>query len=138
MFRFVVLHLRWAAQVPGLPQFFDAMMLAWIALLHRPRLSAMEAVEAAALKIPGVRLGVHRLGGIEFRLSERELGHLHGNGLLDVRVGVNEACELVRKGWAGPHHLFGKSAWVSFWVRTHEDVGPAMNLLEIASDRRLP
>ncbi|MGB8353171.1 MAG: luciferase family protein, partial [Chthoniobacteraceae bacterium] len=76
MFRFVVRHLRWLARVPGLPQYFDTMLLTWTALFHRRRLRAMEAIEEAVLQMPGVRLCVHRLGGMEFVCGERELGHL--------------------------------------------------------------
>lgn len=136
MFRFAVTHLRWLARVPGMPQVFDAMLLAWTALLRRPCLAAMEAVEAGALQIPGVRPGVHGLGGIEFIHSGRELGHLHGNGLLDVRVGREQARALVREGRAEPHHVFGESAWVSFWMRTVEDVPQAMDLLAMAMQGR--
>ena len=132
MFRFVVRHLRWLARVPGLPQYFDTMLLTWTALFHRKRLRAMEAIEEAALQMPGVRLCVHRLGGMEFVCGERELGHLHGNGLLDVRVGVEEARVIVREGQAEVHHVFGESAWVSFWVRGMGEVPLAVGLLEKA------
>lgn len=132
MFRFVTHRLRWLARVPGLPLIFDAMLLSWTALARRQRLRAIEAVEAAALQIPGVRRGVHRLGGIEFILVNRELGHLHGNGLLDVRVGAEQARILVRENRAEPHHLFGESAWISFQMLAVEDVPRAMDLLQIA------
>jgi hypothetical protein len=103
-----------------------------MALVHSPRLAAMEALEAAVLRIPGVRPAVHRLGGVEFLYLDHELGHLHGNGLLDVRVGAKEARMLVSAGNAELHHVFGESAWVSFWIRTPEDVPRGMNLLQKA------
>ncbi|HWB60309.1 MAG TPA: luciferase family protein [Chthoniobacteraceae bacterium] len=132
MFRFVTRHLHWLSRVPGFPLLFDAMLLAWTAVMRRPCLAAMEAVEAGALAMPGVRVGVHRYGGTEFILAGRELGHMHGNGLLDVRVGAIEARRLVREGRAEPHHLFGESAWVSFWMRTPRDAATAMELLGVA------
>lgn len=133
MFRFVVQHLRWLARVPGLPQCFDAVLVAWTVLFHRRRLAAMEAVEDAALKLRGIQLRVHRFGGVEFTVSGRELGHLHGNGLLDVRVGGREAARtLIAARRAEPHHILGESAWISFWVKSIEDVAKAMELLEIA------
>lgn len=89
----------------------------------------MEAFEAAALKIPGMRLRMHRFGGVEFVIAGRELGHLHGNGLLDVRVGHESARELIRTGRVEPHHVLGESAWISFWVQSIEDVPGAMDLL---------
>lgn len=129
MFRFTVRYLRWLSRVPGLPQCFDAMMLTWTAVGHRRRLAAMEALEAAVLRLPGLQLRVHRFGGVEFALAGRELGHLHGNGLLDVHVGCASARVLIGERRAEPHHLFGESAWISFWLCSHEDVPFALDLL---------
>ena len=126
-------HFRWLSRIPGFPQFFDALLLAWTALFHRQRLSAMEAIEGTALQLPGVTLCVHRFGGVEFSISGRELGHLHGNGLLDVRVGCENARALLHAGRAESHHALGHSAWVSFWVKSLDDVSNAMDLLKLAA-----
>jgi hypothetical protein len=131
----VVRHLRWLARVPGLPQIFDALLVAWTALFHRRRLRATEAIEAAALQQPGMELRMHRFGGVEFTVAGRELGHLHGNGLLDVRVGCKSARALVHAGQAEPHHVLGESAWISFWVQSTEDVPNAVDLLKTVSEQ---
>src|SRR4051794_9207344 len=102
LFRFVVAHLRWLARIPGLPQLFDAMLLTWTAVSNRPRLAAMEALETRILAWPGLSIRVHRFGGTEFCLDGRELGHVHGNGLLDVYVGRAASDVLVKKGRAKP------------------------------------
>jgi len=133
-FEFAVRRLRWLARVPLAPQLFDALLLAWTALRHRERIEAMEAIEAAALEIPGIRLTVHRLGGVGFSLGRRELGHLHGNGLLDLHTGRKLAGELVAARRAEPHHFFGESAWVSYWVRSAADVNEAAALLRRCFD----
>ena len=41
MFNFVVRHLRWFARVPGLPQFFDGMLLAVTCGFGRSRLAGL-------------------------------------------------------------------------------------------------
>jgi len=133
VFRFAVKHLRWLARVPGFPQCFDALLVMWTVLFHRQRLSAMEALEAAALRLPGMELRVHHFGGVGFTVAGRGLGHLHGNGLLDVRTGCELARALVNAGRAEPHHVLGQSAWVSFWVQSIEDVPSAVELLTIRS-----
>ena len=133
MFRFVVAHLRWLARVPGLPQLFDAALLAWTALAHPARLAAMQEIEKRALALPGVRLRVHRLGGTAFASGPHELGHLHGNGLLDLFVGRDERNALVAAAHAQPHHVFADSGWISFWVRTEADVPAALALLAVAA-----
>ena len=130
MFDFVVRYLRWLACVPGLPQFFDALLLATTCLFHRARLIAMERLEADALRIPGVFLKMHRFGGIEFVHNDgRELGHLHGHGLLDVPVGRPAADLLLARGRVRPHHVFPRSKWVSFQIESIADVPFALELL---------
>ena len=133
MFSFVVRRLRWLAFLPLAPQLFDALLLAWTALFHRERLRAMESLEAAALALPGVTPCVHRFGGIGFRRDGREFAHLHGNGLLDVKLTRDRADELVSAGRAAPHHVFGPSAWVSFWLRSTHDLDGALALIETGS-----
>ena len=134
MFRFVVRHFRWLARVPGLPQLFDTALLVWTQLAHPARLAAMQEIEKRALALPGVHLRVHRLGGVEFARGARELGHLHGNGLLDLFVGRELRDALVAAGRAEPHHVFAESGWISFWVRSPTDAAPALGLLAMAAD----
>ena len=133
MFRFVVHHLRWLARVPGLPQLFDTALLVSTWLAHPARLAAMQEIEKRALALPGVRLRVHRLGGIEFARGRRELGHLHGNGLLDLFVGREQRDALVASHRAEPHHVFTQSGWIGFWMHAPADTSPALGLLAIAA-----
>jgi hypothetical protein len=130
MFHFVVHRLRWLTHVPLAPQFFDALLLAWTALVNRPRLRAIEALESAAFELPGVAPCLHRFGGIGFAHDGVEFAHLHGNGLLDVHLTRERAAALAATGRAAPHHVFGPSAWISFWVRSPTDVNAALGLIE--------
>jgi Luciferase len=54
-----------------------------------------------------------RFGGTEFRLGKRELGHLHGDALVDLPFPRKVRDELVAKGRARPHHVRPASGWVS-------------------------
>jgi hypothetical protein len=93
----------------------------------------MEKLETEALRLPGVRLKVHRFGGIEFvQDGGRELGHLHGHGLLDVPVGNEAAPSLIAAGRVRPHHVFPRSKWVSFQIESGADVPFALELLTMA------
>jgi len=136
MFYFVVRYLRWAARVPGLPHLFDASLLAGTCVFHRTRLAAMETFEAEALRLPGVRLKTHRFGGIEFVEKQgRELGHLHGHGLLDVSVGRQAASVLLAGDQVRQHHVFPCSKWISFQIESQADVPFALELLAMAQLR---
>ena len=112
------------------------MLLLSTALLHPRCLRAISAVEKNAQRLPGVTLGVHRLGGIGFFFHGKESSHIHGNGLLDCFVGRTNRDELVNDGRALPHHIFPRSGWISFWIQDEEDVRPALELIRIAAERQ--
>ena len=139
--------LAWASRrlpllrhVPGLPSVFDTLLIGKTALLHRERLVAMHHVERAVLSWPGVTTRMHRFGGTEFTLNttqgRREIGHLHGNGLLDIPFTKALRDEAVQEGRAQPHHIFPQSAWVSFFIRSEADVPNAVELLRRNYERR--
>lgn len=130
VFLFVVGRMRGLAKVPGFPQVFDAMLLSWTMLTRRDRLAAMESLEAEMMKRDGVSLAVHRYGGTEFVRGGRELGHMHGHGLVDVRLNKVRAEELIAEGRVGRHHQLPHSGWVSFQLESRVDVAFAVRLLE--------
>jgi hypothetical protein len=133
MLRFIVRYFHWLARIPLAPQFFDAFLLVWTALFHRYTFCAIESLEASALQLPGVSAAPHRFGGHGFVNEGREFAHLHGNGLLDVKLNRSLAAEIVSAGRAQPHHVFGPSAWISFHLRTLGDCEPALDLLKMAA-----
>jgi Family of unknown function (DUF5519) len=137
-FAFAVRRLKWLAAIPGAPQIFDAMLLGSTGLFFPARLRAMSEVEAQVRQWPGMRTGVHKLGGIGFFFRGKESSHIHGNGLLDCFVGRANRDELVRDGRALPHHIFPSSGWISFWIKGDGDVRSALELIRIATDRCAP
>jgi hypothetical protein len=78
---------------------------------------------------------VHRFGGTGFNRGSDEIAHVHSNGLLDAHVGRTRAAALIRDQAAEPHHVFGPSAWVSFWIRSETDVPQALRLLDLAHEQ---
>lgn len=136
IFAFVVRRLRWLARVPLFPQIFDTMLLMGTALFNWRAIGLRESLEREACRSLGVELGVHRFGGVDFKLGGQELAHLHGNGLFDAFVGISARDNVVRSGMASSHHLFPRSGWVSFWIRTEEDLPKALELIRIAQHYR--
>ena len=133
IFAFVVRNFRWLARVPGAPQIFDAALLTSTALFSLSRLRAISAVEGRAQQLPQVSLGLHRYGGIGFFVRGKEMGHIHGNGLLDCFVGRTNR-DLLLRASAGvtAHHVFPHSGWISFFVKDRDDVERALELIQIA------
>jgi hypothetical protein len=133
IFAFVVRNFRWLARVPGAPQIFDAALLLSTALSSPSRLRAISAVEKEAQRLPQVSLGLHRFGGIGFFHGGKEMGHIHGNGLLDCFVGRENRDSLLRASdGVTAHHVFPTSGWISFFVKDRDDVERAFELIQIA------
>jgi hypothetical protein len=53
---------------------------------------------------PGITSQPHRFGGIEYSLGRREIGHVHGDSLVDIPFPKEVRDELVSAGRAEPHH----------------------------------
>ena len=90
---------------------------------------ASKRIEERVLAWPGVEAHPHRFGGVEYRLGNREVGHIHGDHMLDIAFPKRVREELVSAGLARPHHLLPQSGWVSFYLREEEDVEQAVSLL---------
>ena len=62
-------------------------------------------------------------------MGRREIGHVHGDRLVDIPFPLNVRNELVESGVAQPHHVLPKSGWVSVYLRDSGDVDRAIQLL---------
>jgi Luciferase len=82
--------------------------------------------------LQGVIILPHRFGGIEFKFLRRELGHLHGNHLLDIPFPPKIKKELIKANRVKPHHILPKSGWISFYINTEDDVKEAVKLLKFS------
>lgn len=76
-----------------------------------------------------IAYGPHRFGGTQFRLGHREVGHVHGDALVDIPFPLAVRDELVKGGAAEPHHILPQSGWVSVYLRNSGDVERAIRLL---------
>jgi len=78
----------------------------------------------------GVSTAPHRFGGVEYRLGTRELGHIHGDHLVDIPFPKKVRDEVVNDGFAEPHHILPETGWVSLTLREEGDVQKAIALLQ--------
>ncbi|WP_411963414.1 luciferase family protein [Haloferax sp. YSMS24] len=81
---------------------------------------------------PGVETASHRFGGTEFLVADKEIGHVHDVGILDLAITKGVRDTLLETGLASPHHVLPDSAWVSFSVTSAEDEADARRLLRLA------
>jgi len=84
---------------------------------------------------PGVSLQPHRFGGIEFTVNGKEIGHAHGDYLVDLPLPKAARDEALAAGMAVPHHVLPASNWVSVYLRTEADGENAFALLRLNYDR---
>jgi hypothetical protein len=71
---------------------------------------ARDAIEAQVLKWAHVEKHPHRFGGNEYRIGKRELGHIHGDQLLDIPFPVAVRNEVIAAGRAEKHMFCRKAA----------------------------
>jgi len=78
----------------------------------------------------GIESHPHRFGGTEFRIGKREIGHIHGDSLVDILFPKKVRDEIVEAGEAEPHHILPETGWVSFYLREDGDIQKAIDLLQ--------
>jgi Family of unknown function (DUF5519) len=81
----------------------------------------LEEIQKEILSWPNVTAELHRFGGIEFRVNKREMGHIHGESLVDLPFPMKIRNDLVNSGRASPHHVLPKSGWVSYWINKNKE-----------------
>jgi hypothetical protein len=86
-------------------------------------------ITEAVTSWPGVTVQPHRFGGVEYAIGRREIGHIHGDHLVDIPFPKRVRDEIVAAGRAGPHHILPETGWVSFYLRQETDVEQAIALL---------
>ncbi len=103
---------------------------------------ARQKIHETALSWPGVTAHPHRFGGTEFRLAKRELGHIHGDHLVDIPFPRKLRDDIIAAGRAEPHHILPNSGWISFYLNEPDDIERAIALLrqsfELAAKQRSP
>ncbi len=103
-----------------------------------PVSGAKERINNAVQDWSGITAQPHRFGGTEYRLGRREIGHVHGDRLVDIPFPKKVRDELVAAGRAEPHHVLPESGWVSIYLRQASDVERAVELLRLSFERRFP
>ncbi len=102
-----------------------------------PVRGASHTIQQAVLSWPNVEAHPHRFGGTEYRVGKRELGHVHGDALVDIPFPTKVRDEIVAAGQAEPHHVLPDSGWVSLFLREPADVHHAIELLRRSYDLAL-
>lgn len=95
---------------------------------------AAQRIQTELLSWPHVEAHPHRFGGTEYRIGKRELGHIHGDHLVDIPFPTKVRDEVVAADLAQPHHILPDSGWVSLYLRQAADVDRALVLFRRSFD----
>jgi len=103
-----------------------------------PVKGALRTITQTVLSWPGVSKHPHRFGATEYRLGEwREIGHVHGDDVVDIPFPVKVRDELIAEGRAERHHFVPDIGAVSLFLREAADLQRAIDLLSLSYDRAL-
>lgn len=135
LLRFLSQWLSPVRYVIPLPQLLDAFFWLHTFVFHRQTFRVLEALISAINSWQEVHWTLHRFGGIEWQVNGQEIGHLHGNGVLDIRLPTYEAARQAQKlGLALEHHTYPGSAWVSLCLQSSAELPAAIALLQQAAE----
>jgi Family of unknown function (DUF5519) len=84
---------------------------------------------------PGITVGSHQFGGVQYQLGRREIGHMHGDYVADLPFPRRVRDELIAAGRADYHHALPDSGWVTFRIRGEDDVASAIELFRLGYER---
>lgn len=132
MFNFIVKYFSFLKHIPLLPHLYDALLKIQLFFTNRQLLDSLDTLEDAVCEWKNVSVAPHKYGGTQFNVNGFELGHLHGNGLLDVQLNRSMKKELMAHTSVLDHHVFKNSGWISLWIKDSSDCELALSVLSKA------
>jgi len=82
---------------------------------------------------PNISVHAHRFGGREFLFGKTaEVGHVHTNGIVDIPLPRPVRDALLADDLADEHHWVPNSGWITFQMRSEEDLSHALWLMRLS------
>ena len=115
--------------IPFLPHVFDAWLKLHAFIFNPSLMKRIDRIEQRIEFWDGVEVLNHKYGGLQFNYKRLEVGHVHSNGLLDIKFSRSRRDALIAEGLAEAHHVFKQSGWISYWIHDDESAEHALSLL---------
>ena len=96
-----------------------------------PQESVAARIQREVGSWPDVRVDAYAHGMVFFHVGRREIGHLHGDRLADLPVPVRIREQLVAAGKASLHYLHPTTGWISYYIKSEQDVEPVIELFRL-------
>jgi Luciferase len=78
-------------------------------------------IDNTMMQCSNVISGTHRCGCKEYRLSKREIRHIHGDHHVDIAFLIKVRNEIIKMGEAEVHNILPESRWVSGFLNCGDD-----------------
>jgi hypothetical protein len=92
----------------------------------------LKKLEAEVSAWADVSVHPHRFGGREFVFGSAEVGHVHVGGIVDVPFPRAVRDALLAEGLAEAHHWVPDSGWITFRIRSENDLKRALWLMRLS------
>lgn len=136
MFNFIVKYFTFLKYIPLFPHLFDGLLKLLLLISNKKILDYIDEIENEVLTWENTSMQIHKYGGIQFNHSNKEIGHIHGNGLLDIHFSKQIKSQLPESGNIIEHHVFKNSGWISLYIRTISDKQLAIELLKYSYNNK--
>jgi hypothetical protein len=103
----------WFKNIPLLPILIDEQIKVFTLFFRPSTFQRMIRFNALVKSFGGVTANYHRYGGIEFRIANKEICHMHGDGLVDLLISRKIKEEFGINSELEPHHVHPNTGWVS-------------------------
>ena len=97
----------------------------------------LTVLEGEISQWPNISVHPHRFGGREFLFGKAEVGHTHFGGVVDIPFTRAIHDELLTNGLAEEHRFVPNSGWITFRVRSEQDLKHALWLIRLSYLRYL-
>jgi hypothetical protein len=91
-----------------------------------------KALEGVVSAWSRVSVHPHRFGGREFLFGAAEVGHIHTNGIVDIPFTRPVHDALLAEGLAEQHRWGPNSGWITFRIRSEQDIAHALWLMRLS------
>lgn len=123
---------RFFKHIPLLPHIIDEQLKLYT-LFFKPKVfrQMMDYVNTVK-KWDQVTVKYHRYGGLEFQVNGIEIGHIHGNGLIDLHFNKAISATIIQKQLAEPHHVLKETGWISFYLANNTQLPTIIQLTQLS------
>ncbi len=131
----VAKHLSFLKKIPLLPILIDEQIKLLTFLFKPSVLYLMSALNKTVKSWEGIQSSYHRFGGLQFDYQGKEIGHLHGNGLLDLKLN-QKLNHLHKHPLIEAHHFLGEGNWVSIKIRSNTNLDELLAVVKSIYENR--